>query len=360
MAEVRIENVTKAYGETLAVDDVSLTVASGEFVTLLGPSGCGKTTTLRVVAGLVEGSRGRIAIAGRDVTGVPTHKRNVGMAFQSHALFPHMTVADNVAFGLKMRGMAGADRRGRVAEALGMVQLSGFDGRYPAQLSGGQQQRVALARALVINPDVLLLDEPFGALDRKLRETMQEELRDLTRRIGITAMFVTHDQEEALILSDRIAVMNAGKIEQVGSPSDVFEKPATRFVADFMGFANLLPANVASTDGRQVALDAGGLSLSADTEGDTFAPGTTVEAAIRAERIVVTPGDGVAGPNAARGRVHSAIYQGNQTTYVVDIEGRTLTARESNQNSNAGGPRLKGGDTAVLSWEAAAVRVLRR
>lgn len=361
MAEVRIENITKIYGETRAVDDVTLAVSSGEFVTLLGPSGCGKTTTLRVVAGLVEGSSGRISIAGRDVTDVPTHKRNIGMAFQSHALFPHMTVADNVAFGLKMRGMPRGGRAGRVAEALDMVRLSGFDSRFPAQLSGGQQQRVALARALVINPDVLLLDEPFGALDRKLRETMQEELRDLTRRIGITAMFVTHDQEEALILSDRIAVMNAGRIEQVGSPAEIFELPATRFVADFMGFANLLPAQVAAVSSDGIVLESGALRLEAATVGgNALAVGSAVDAAIRAERIEIAGGNSGTGPNSACGLVQSAVYQGNQTTYVVDVDGRTLTARESSQNSNGGGPRLKAGDTAVLSWEAAAVRVLQR
>lgn len=359
MAEVRIENITKTYGTTRAVDSVTLSVASGEFVTLLGPSGCGKTTTLRVVAGLVEGSSGRISIAGRDVTDVPTHKRNIGMAFQSHALFPHMTVADNVAFGLKMRGIASGSRAGRVAEALDMVRLSGFDARYPAQLSGGQQQRVALARALVISPDVLLLDEPFGALDRKLRETMQEELRDLTRRIGITAMFVTHDQEEALILSDRIAVMNAGRIEQVGSPSEVFELPATRFVADFMGFANLLSAKVAAVSGGRITLDSGMLRLDAAASGEAPSVGSTVDAAIRAERIMIAAGNSVAGPNGACGRIQSAVYQGNQTTYVIDVGGQTLTARESSQNSNGNGPRLKVGDAAVLSWEAAAVRILQ-
>ena len=359
MAEVRLENVTKAYGETLAVDQVSLTVASGEFVTLLGPSGCGKTTTLRVVAGLVEGSSGRIAIAGRDVTAIPTHKRNIGMAFQSHALFPHMTVADNVAFGLKMRGLSGADRRSRVAEALDMVRLSGFGGRYPAQLSGGQQQRVALARALVINPDVLLLDEPFGALDRKLRETMQEELRDLTRRIGITAMFVTHDQEEALILSDRIAVMNAGRIEQSGTPSEVFEFPSTRFVADFMGVANLLPARVTGVTGDRVSLDADGLLMETRMVGAAPAIGTEIAAGIRAERIAVAAGEGARAPNTIGGRIQSAIYHGNQTTYIVDIGGRTLTARESNQQVNDGGARLKENDAAVLTWEAASVRVLQ-
>ena len=359
MAEVAIENATKTYGDTRAVDDVTLTVASGEFVTLLGPSGCGKTTTLRIVSGLVQADRGRVRIAARDVTDVPTHKRKIGMVFQSHALFPHMNVADNVAFGLKMRGILRSDRRDKVGEALSLVRLSGYEARYSHQLSGGQQQRVALARALVINPDVLLLDEPFGALDRKLRETMQTELRDLTRRIGITALFVTHDQEEALILSDRVAVMNAGRIEQLGPPADVFERPDTKFVADFMGVANILPAAVIAVNGTRVILDAGGLQLEA--EANNLGPvGATVQAAIRAERIAIEPDAGSGGPNAIRCRVVLVVYHGNQTTYAVDVDGRTLTVREANRGSGIDAVRLKSGDAAMLSWDAAAVRVLHR
>ena len=211
MRSVALHEVSKFYGSVPVVNGVSLRVADGEFVTLLGPSGCGKTTTLRLIAGLAAPDLGRIEVGGSDVTHTPIHRRNVGMVFQSHALFPHMTIAENVGFGLKMRGVGRAERTGRIREALKLVRLDNFESRFPGQLSGGQQQRIALARALVFNPQVLLLDEPFGALDRKLREVMQGELRELTRKLEMTSIFVTHDQEEALILSDRIAVMHAGR-----------------------------------------------------------------------------------------------------------------------------------------------------
>jgi ABC-type Fe3+/spermidine/putrescine transport system ATPase subunit len=244
MASVSIRGVSKHFAGVQAMDSIDLQIPSGCFLTLLGPSGCGKTTTLRCIAGLVEPDRGNILIDQRDVTRVPIHERKLGMVFQSHALFPHMTVQDNVGFGLRMRGMGQRERMDRARAALEMVGLAQMTQRYPHQLSGGQQQRVAIARALVIDPAVLLLDEPFGALDRKLRETMQHELRALTRRLGITAIFVTHDQEEALVLSDQIAVMNAGRIEQIAAPNGIFERPATRFVADFMGVQNFFRARV--------------------------------------------------------------------------------------------------------------------
>src|SRR6185369_1153949 len=240
-AEVRLESVEKSFdGKTRAVDGVDLTVEPGEFFALLGPSGCGKTTTLRTIAGFEEPDAGRILIAGDDVTHTPAYRRDLGMIFQSYALFPHRTVAENVAFGLRMRGLNKGEIRQRVGQALRQVALEGYEDRRPAQLSGGQQQRVALARAIVIRPRVLLCDEPLAALDRKLRQSMQFELKQLQQQLGVTLIFVTHDQEEAMTVSDRIAVMNEGSIEQIGRPSEIYNRPRTRFVADFIGEINLL------------------------------------------------------------------------------------------------------------------------
>jgi ABC-type Fe3+/spermidine/putrescine transport system ATPase subunit len=234
-AEVVLAGLTRYYGETAAVREVSLAVGAGEFVTLLGPSGSGKTTTLMIVAGFVEPSAGDVRIGGRSVLGLPPHRRNLGVVFQSYALFPHMPVFDNVAFPLRMRRVDRTETRRRVAAALDMVQLGALAERRIHQLSGGQQQRVALARALVFEPPVLLMDEPLGALDRKLREQMQLEIKRLQRALGLTAIYVTHDQEEALLLSDRVAIMHEGAIHQVGAPAEVYERPATAFVADFVG-----------------------------------------------------------------------------------------------------------------------------
>ena len=258
MATVALRNVSKRFGHVEALRTVSLDVASGEFVTLLGPSGCGKSTTLRIIAGLTTPDSGEVRIGDRDVTHLPTFRRRIGMVFQSLALFPHLTVGENIAFGLEMRKFEPGNETALVRRALETVRLSGYEERYPSQLSGGQQQRVALARAVVFNPDVVLLDEPLAALDRNLREAMQTELRELTRRIGITSIFVTHDQEEALILSDRIAVMNDGVIEQFGPPAEVFDAPKTRYVADFMGVVNFCEATVGEIAGGEAVLDAGG------------------------------------------------------------------------------------------------------
>ncbi len=243
MAYLELAGLEKRYRDAVAVADVTLAVEKGESVALLGPSGCGKTTTLRMLAGLIVPERGRISVDGADITGVPAHKRNMGYVFQSYALFPHMNVAKNVAFGLEERGVAATERKERVATALGKVRLNELAHRRPRELSGGQQQRVALARALVIRPSVLLLDESLSNLDAKLRQTMRREIRDLQRSLAITTLFVTHDQVEALAMCDRIAVMNRGRIEQVGTPSEVYERPATRFVASFVGSVNVLPAD---------------------------------------------------------------------------------------------------------------------
>src|SRR5262245_51913125 len=263
-ATVRLERVAKSFdGRTRAVDGVELAIAAGEFFALLGPSGCGKTTTLRMIAGFETPDEGRIFVGGADITGVPVHKRNMGMIFQSYALFPHRTVEQNVAFGLRMRGLPRADIRKRVADALRQVALAGLEDRRPAQLSGGQQQRVALARAIVVRPPVLLCDEPLAALDRKLRQSMQFELKQLQKELGVTLIFVTHDQEEAMAMSDRIAVMNAGRIDQVGTPTEIYSRPRTRFVADFIGEINLFDGewrdgSFRLADGQTLPAEAGG------------------------------------------------------------------------------------------------------
>ncbi|TAJ90233.1 MAG: ABC transporter ATP-binding protein [Reyranella sp.] len=240
-AAIKLDQVTKTFdGRVMAVDSVTLDIAAGEFFSLLGPSGCGKTTSLRMIAGFEHPDSGRVHVGGNDITDLPVHRRDMGMVFQSYALFPHRTVAENVAFGLRMREVPKPEIERRVAAALAQVALTGFETRKPGQLSGGQQQRVALARALVVEPPVLLCDEPLGALDRKLRQQMQFELKELQKRLGVTLVFVTHDQEEALAMSDRIAVMNGGKVEQVGTPTEIYERPRTRFVADFIGEINIL------------------------------------------------------------------------------------------------------------------------
>src|SRR5438128_7953566 len=240
--EVQLETLKKVFGETIAVDGIDLHMPPGEFFTLLGPSGCGKTTTLRLIAGFEQPTAGRILLDGSDMAQVPPHRRKVNTVFQSYALFPHLNVRDNVAFGLRFRDLPKAERDRMVSQALALVQLEGFERRRPSQLSGGQQQRVALARALILNPLVLLLDEPLGALDAKLRKALQVELKALQETVGITFIYVTHDQEEALTMSDRLAVMSGGRIEQVGSPTEVYQEPRTAYVADFLGVSNLLDA----------------------------------------------------------------------------------------------------------------------
>ena len=244
MFGIALDGVTKHYGDSIAVEDVSLAIKPAEFLTLLGPSGCGKTTTLRMVAGLITPDRGTVHIAGKDVTYLGPAERNIGMVFQSLALFPHMTAGENVGFGLRMRKMPRTEAMERIKRSLAVVRLEHLQDRYPHQMSGGQQQRVALARALVIEPSILVLDEPFGALDRKLREAMQQELREITRNLRTTSLFVTHDQEEAMMLSDWVAVMNKGRVEQFGRPDEIFRQPRTKFVADFMGATNFLRAKV--------------------------------------------------------------------------------------------------------------------
>ena len=358
MRSVALYEVSKFYGSVAVVNAVSLRVADGEFVTLLGPSGCGKTTTLRLIAGLAAPDLGRIEVGGSDVTHTPIHHRNIGMVFQSHALFPHMTIAENVGFGLKMRGVGRAERTDRIREALKLVRLDSFELRFPGQLSGGQQQRIALARALVFNPQVLLLDEPFGALDRKLREVMQGELRELTRKLEMTSIFVTHDQEEALILSDRIAVMHAGEIEQIGTPEDIFERPRTRFVADFMGFGNLLEGVVmsAADDGATVKV---GAWESHFPQASGLSPGQRVGLAIRAERIRIKPFTSTEGVNLA-GEIDAASYQGAAHVYLVCLDripGLKLTVRDGIQGGSDF--RWPIGSRVQVDWHPGSVQILR-
>ena len=278
-ATIKLDNVTKTFdGRVLAVDGVTLDIAAGEFFSLLGPSGCGKTTSLRMIAGFELPDSGRVHVAGRDITDLPVHKRDMGMVFQSYALFPHRTVAENVAFGLRMREVPKPDIERRVKAALAQVALTGLEERKPGQLSGGQQQRVALARALVVEPPVLLCDEPLGALDRKLRQQMQFELKELQKRLGVTLVFVTHDQEEALAMSDRIAVMNHGKVEQVGAPTEIYERPRTRFVADFIGEINILeePGRARALRPEKIRLVPDGARVSGTVETANFLGGSTL------------------------------------------------------------------------------------
>src|SRR5262245_11749049 len=282
MARLELSHLSKHFGGTVAVRDVTLDVGDGEFIVLLGPSGCGKTTTLRMIAGFVAPTSGRVRLGGREVTTLPPWQRNAGMVFQSYALFPHLTVAENVAFGLEMRSLASAEIAPRVNEALRMVRLAGYEQRLPRELSGGQQQRVALARALVIRPDVLLLDEPLSNLDAKLRETVRVEIRELQRQLGITTVMVTHDQEEGLIMADRLVVMSDGEVRQVGSQRDLYERPADRFVAGFVGRSNLLTGTMVAPGRFRTA---GGLSILCQ-EGAT-GPGVI---ALRPERLVLGAG----------------------------------------------------------------------
>jgi putative spermidine/putrescine transport system ATP-binding protein len=355
MARLELADVSKRFDGLVAVDCVSLVIEEGEFVSLLGPSGCGKTTTLGLIAGFLPLDAGRITIGARDVTREPPYRRNTGMVFQNYALFPHMTVAQNVAFGLRMRRQAKAEIAVKVRRALDLVRLPGTADRYPRQLSGGQQQRIALARALVIEPQILLLDEPLSNLDAKLREEMRLELRDIQRRVGITTVFVTHDQSEALALSDRIAVMNHGTIAQVGSPSAIYDRPASEFVASFIGQTNRLRGEMAGTDGRHVVLLVAGAALRGVVGGGAsqIPRADRATALVRPEKIDLGR-EAVPGRNALPGRVEHSVYLGVVIHYVVATSaGRIAVVRQ-----NAGAPVHEPGSEVVLSWEPEHMLVL--
>jgi len=317
-SRIRLEGISKRFGATVAVDEVTLTVEPGEFLTLLGPSGCGKTTTLRIVGGLEVPTSGRVWIGDEDVTAEPPHLRDVTMVFQGYALFPHLTVFENVAYGLRVTGCRPDEVRRAVDEALALTGMEGLPSRYPAALSGGQQQRVALARALVLKPQVLLFDEPLSNLDAKLRKRMRDEIRGLQQRLGITALYVTHDQAEALAISDRIAVMARGRIEQLGPAADIYTRPATRFVADFIGEANFLRAEVIAHDGAGVRVRLGPLVLSLAAGEHEPGPATLV---VRPEAILVRPaGPGPPTAGVLTGRIRQAAYLGAAGEYVVETE----------------------------------------
>ncbi len=326
-ADVRLERLTKRFDEVVAVDDLSLEIERGWFFALLGPSGCGKTTTLRMIGGFEEPTAGRIWLGDRDVTGTPPYRRDVNTVFQSYALFPHLSIAENVAFGLRRKGVRGAELRRRVDEALELVALGGYGPRKPRQLSGGQQQRVALARALVNRPRVLLLDEPLGALDLKLRKQMQLELKRIQHEVGITFVHVTHDQEEAMTMADRIAVMSRGRIEQLGTPSELYERPQTAFVAGFLGVSNLLPGTVAG-DGV-VRLDGGGEVRVAPESLAGYSGKVAV--GIRPEKIRLGPGEA----NTLAGRVVERAYVGVATQYIVETTAGALSVYVQNADPAA-------------------------
>ncbi|HEY4164190.1 MAG TPA: ABC transporter ATP-binding protein [Dongiaceae bacterium] len=322
---VRVENLVKEFAGFRAVDDVSLEISGGEFFSLLGPSGCGKTTLLRMLAGFESPSRGRIAIGDVDVTAMPPERRPTNMVFQSYALFPHLDVRTNIGYGLRREGLAKAEFDRRVDEALALVRLEGFERRKPDQLSGGQRQRVALARALAKRPKVLLLDEPLSALDKKLREAMQLELRGLQRQVGITFVFVTHDQDEAFAMSDRIAVMDAGKVLQVASPAVLYRRPSCRQVASFVGAINLFPGKLESVSGSLLRIEAGPLGvLEIAQQREDLAPGTKLILAIRPEQVGIAMEEGMAKSGSVSGRVANATYLGDRTFVNVMIEGREM------------------------------------
>jgi spermidine/putrescine transport system ATP-binding protein len=356
-ADVRLDHVTKRYGDVVAVDDLSLEIPPGEFFSLLGPSGCGKTTTLRMIGGFEDATEGRIYLGATDVTDVPPFKRPTNTVFQSYALFPHLNVFENIAFGLRRRAASTNEIRHQVAFMLKLVELPGFEERKPSQLSGGQQQRIALARALVNNPQVLLLDEPLGALDLKLRKQMQIELKAIQSEIGITFIFVTHDQEEAMTMSDRIAVMRHGRIEQLGTPEDLYERPATEFVAGFLGVSNLLDATVIGRNGTYAELRlANGTVVRAPSRltGD----GDQVRIGIRPEKLHVTPlADGEVSAddgesNGIEGTVLDASYVGVSTQYLVETDDKhRMVVYAQNLETSGASEVLAGGQRVRLAWQ---------
>jgi spermidine/putrescine transport system ATP-binding protein len=352
---VEIRSLGKRFGETAAVDSVSLDIRRGEFFSLLGPSGCGKTTLLRMIGGFELPSSGSLRIDGVDMTLVPPYRRPVNMVFQHYALFPHLSVGENVAFGLRYRDMDRAARERRVAEVLELVQLSGFETRKPHQLSGGQRQRIALARALALEPQVLLLDEPLGALDQKLRKEVQVELKHLQRDLGITFIFVTHDQEEALAMSDRIAVMNRGRVEQADDAATVFERPATEFVANFMGASNFFGARVreAGEGFLTLALAAGGeVRVAAPSGGSPYRPGAEARFVVRPEKLDLRPRDlSSHGVPSVAVTVEERVYQGVSTVWIVrDGAGERLSVYEQNEKPFEESSRFSVGSRLFVCW----------
>jgi spermidine/putrescine transport system ATP-binding protein len=361
--DVAFRGVTKRFGSLTAVDDVNLEVRKGEFLSLLGPSGCGKTTSLRLMAGFEQPDEGEILIGGVNAVGIPPYRRDVNTVFQSYALFPHMSILDNVAYGLKQRGVSKAERYERAREALELVQLTGRDKHRPAMLSGGQQQRVALARALVMNPRVLLLDEPLGALDQKLRKEMQVELKRIQETVGITFVYVTHDQEEALSMSDRVAVMSSGHIEQLDDPRAIYDRPMTPFVAEFIGEMNFFQGEVTAADEGSFRVDTGSGIV---VRGRGSAPvGERITLGIRSERMIAA-GDRAAqeacaasGFNCAPAEVLTKMYLGDQIQIVARlIDGSNVVVREQRADADPALDNVQPGDGITVSWDDTAPHVM--
>lgn len=354
MSDIRLEQLSRIYGCSTAVDSLTLQIAEGEFFSLLGPSGCGKSTTLRMIAGFVAPSAGRILVGGQDVTALPPEKRDIGIVFQNYAIFPHMSVAENIAFGLKLRKMP-RDVIGReVSAALEKVGLAGFEDRYQRNLSGGQQQRVAIARVLVTKPRILLLDEPLSALDKALREEMKFWIKNLQQELGITTVYVTHDQDEALTMSDRIAVMRGGRIEQAGSPKEIYEQPATLFVTTFIGQSNVLEATCLQSDARSARLRLGSQELAAGLR-HKIAPGAAARLVVRPESVLMGPEAEAAGVPLLDARVLGQTYQGAMLRYRLEVEGQTLTAERQNQTQLA---HWANGDRLRIGWAPERAKLL--
>jgi putative spermidine/putrescine transport system ATP-binding protein len=360
-ADISLAGVRKAYGDVVAVDGVDLDIRRGEFFTMLGPSGSGKTTCLRMIAGFERPDEGRVRLAGEDVTNVPPNERDVNTVFQDYALFPHMSVEQNVAYGMRVKKVPSAERKQRAAEALDMVRLGGYGDRRPGQLSGGQRQRVALARALVNRPRALLLDEPLGALDLKLRQQLQVELKRIQQEVGITFIYVTHDQDEALSMSDRIAVMDGGRILQVGTPNEVYDDPHSRFVAGFVGVSNVLELEVERVEDGRASLRLGpGDAVSAAVSGDIGA-GTIAIVTIRPERIALEEASesGAAMDCHASGKVRESLYAGPTTRFVVELDGggELMVVRQNARTSFEDAEALRG-KPVTLRWDSEYTRVI--
>jgi len=355
--DVELRAVTKRFGTLTAVNAITLKVRRGEFLSLLGPSGCGKTTSLRLIAGFEQPDEGEILIGGTDAASAPPYKRDVNTVFQHYALFPHMSVLDNVAYGLKQRKVGKPERHARAREALELVRMTGRESARPSTLSGGQQQRVALARALVMNPRVLLLDEPLGALDLKLRKEMQIELKRIQHQVGITFIYVTHDQEEALSMSDRVAVMSNGVIEQLDEPRAIYDRPLTPFVADFIGDMNFLEGEVAEAADGGFAIDTGA-GIVVRGRGDV-AKGTRVRVGLRPERIVAAPGRSAGTANSGTAEVITKMYLGDQIQIVAKLGGdRSVIVREQRASAGPTLDTINPGDQIALSWDESAPLLL--
>jgi len=358
-AFISIRGVDKYFGRFQAIDGVSIDIGHGEFFSLLGASGCGKTTLLRMLAGFERPSAGEIYIDGQPMSDVPPHLRPVNMVFQSYAIFPHLNVRDNIAYGLRKQKLPRATRARMVDEMLDLIKLPAYGDRKANELSGGQRQRIALARALILRPKVLLLDEPLGALDKQLREQMQLELRALQRTVGITFVFVTHDQEEALTLSDRIAVMSDGHVLQIDTPSGLYERPNSRRVASFIGTMNFFDGRVSRREGDRVIVEAAGLGrIAAPLRGRDFAPGEPLQVALRPEKLELGSGPPEAAAPSVRGTIETSAYLGERSHFFVRLDGLDQPVAVSAQNKGRAGPGTDGGKPVWLSWDADSVVLL--